>query len=119
MSFVLCREVAVFCCSAHGCLFPNVHYIWMVRRDKVRQAVSWAKAAQTDIYARSKGEAPVPKQEPAFDFAFIDQLYKYLKIPYPKNLVFGERRLQKQADALNETWVEKYIEMKRHSNEYA
>ena len=35
-------------------LFPNVHYIWMVRRDKVRQAVSWAKAAQTDIYAWSK-----------------------------------------------------------------
>ena len=103
-----------------------------------------------------KGEAPVPKQEPTFDFAFIDQLYKlvlegeagwqnffdacgvqpfkvvyeelveafeptairileYLKIPYPKNLVFGERRLQKQADALNETWVEKYIEMKQQA----
>jgi LPS sulfotransferase NodH len=138
-------------------LFPNLHYIWIIRRDKVRQAVSWAKAAQTDIYARSTREAPVPKQEPTFDFAFIDQLYnlvlegeagwrnffetcgvqpfqviyeelveayeptasrilEYLKIPHPKNLVFGERRLQKQADALNETWVEKYIEMKQHAN---
>jgi trehalose 2-sulfotransferase len=25
-------------------LFPNLHYIWIVRGDKVRQAVSWAKA---------------------------------------------------------------------------
>jgi LPS sulfotransferase NodH len=137
-------------------LFPNVHYIWIVRREKVRQAVSWAKAVQTDIYAWTKGKVPVPKQEPAFDFAFIDQLYKlvlegeagwqnffeacgvqpftvvyeelvesfeptairileYLKIPYPKDLVFGERRLQKQADALNETWVEKYMEMKQQA----
>jgi LPS sulfotransferase NodH len=135
-------------------LFPNVHYIWIVRRDKVRQAVSWAKAGQTDVYAWHKGETPVLKRELTFDFGFIDQLYnlilegeagwqsffeacavqpfqveyenlaeayeetalrilEYLKIPYPKNLVFGERRLQKQADALNEVWVQKYIQMKQ------
>jgi trehalose 2-sulfotransferase len=134
-------------------LFPNVHYIWIVRRDKVRQAVSWAKAGQTDVYAWHKGEIPLPKREPTFDFGFIDQLYKlilegeagwqnyfeacgvqpfkveyeelveayeptalnvleYLNVPYPKNLVFGERRLQKQADLLNEAWVEKYMQMK-------
>jgi LPS sulfotransferase NodH len=57
-------------------VFPNVHYIWITRRDKVRQAVSWAKAAQTDIYAVSKGKMPEPKHEPEFDFAFIDQLYQ-------------------------------------------
>jgi len=139
-------------------LFPDVHYIWIIRRDKVRQAVSWVKAVQTDIYAWSTNrEVPVPKQEPTFDFAFIDQLYKlvlegeagwqnffaacgvqpfqvvyeemvesfeptairileYLKIPHPKNLVFGERHLLKQADALNDKWVEKYIEMKQRAN---
>ena len=138
-------------------LFPNVHYIWIIRRDKVRQAVSWAKAGQTDVYALSNGEAPKPKKEPTFDFEFIDQLYnlilegeagwgnffeaggvqpfrvvyeelveayeptalrilEYLNIPYPKDLVFGERRLQKQADGLNEAWAEKYIEMKRQVN---
>jgi hypothetical protein len=37
---------------------------------------------------------------------------EYLNVPYPKNLVFGERRLQKQADLLNEAWVEKYMQMK-------
>jgi LPS sulfotransferase NodH len=135
-------------------LFPNVHYIWIVRQDKVRQAVSWAKAGQTDVYAWPKGETPVPTREPTFDFEFIDQLHhlilegeagwqsffeecgvqpfkvvyeelvdayeatalrilEYLTIPYPQNLIFGARRLQKQADALNETWVQRYIQMKQ------
>jgi hypothetical protein len=35
-----------------------------------------------------------------------------LGIPHPPDLVFGERRLLRQADALNEDWVEKYFEMK-------
>src|SRR5215212_8644928 len=56
-------------------LFPNVHYIWIVRRDKIRQAVSWAKAGQTNVYAWPKGDTPVSKREPKFDFEFIDLLY--------------------------------------------
>jgi len=135
-------------------VFPNLHFIWMVRRDKVRQAVSWAKAAQTDIYAWHKGNAPIPKGEPTFDFTFVDNLHRLilkgeagwqsffdacgvqpikvlyedlienyegtalrildtLKISYPKDLQFGERRLQKQADALNDFWVEEYLTMKK------
>jgi LPS sulfotransferase NodH len=138
-------------------LFPNAHYIWIVRRDKVRQAVSWAKAGQTDVYAVHTGESPIPKREPTFDFEFIDQLHhlilegeagwqsffeacgvqpfkvvyedlvedyeqtalrilEYLNVSYPPNLVFGERSLQKQANALNEAWVKMYIEMK-HAEE--
>jgi trehalose 2-sulfotransferase len=135
-------------------LFPDVHYIWMVRHDKVRQAVSWAKAARTGIYARTEKSGSIPQQEPAFDFAFIDQLYnlvlegeagwhnffetcavqpfkvvyedlvdayeptalqilQYLNISFPEDLVFGERRLQKQADDLNDEWVAKYLELKQ------
>ena len=138
-------------------MFRNLHYIWIIRRDKVRQAVSWAKAGQTDIYAWHKGESLVPKQEPTFDFTYIDKLYQlilegeagwqdffeacgvqpftviyeelveayeetalrilaYLNIPIHTQLVFGERRLQKQADSLNEAWVEKYIEMKQQAS---
>ena len=37
----------------------------------------------------------------------------YLHIPHLGNLTFGERKLQQQADALNEAWVKKYIEMKQ------
>ena len=56
-------------------LFSEPQYIWIVRHDKVRQAVSWAIAGQTGVYAWPKGETPVPKQEPRFDFSFIDKLY--------------------------------------------
>lgn len=31
-------------------LFPNLHYIWLTRRDKVRQAVSFYKARETGAY---------------------------------------------------------------------
>ncbi len=134
-------------------VFPGMQYIWMLRRDKVRQAVSWARAGQTDVYARRKGENPLPRQEAHFDFAFIDLLHdlilegetgwraffaeagvqpfqviyeelvedyestalrilEALKISHPKDLVFGERHLLKQADALNEAWVEQYLKLK-------
>jgi trehalose 2-sulfotransferase len=32
-------------------VFPNLHYIWITRSDKVRQAVSYAKAIQSDVWA--------------------------------------------------------------------
>jgi LPS sulfotransferase NodH len=138
-------------------LFPNLHYIWIVRRDKVRQAVSWAKAGQTNIYSWHRGEPrPIPKEEPTFDFTFINNLYNlilegesgwqtffescgvqpfhvfyedlvdsyeetalnildYLHIPFSKDLVFGERRMQKQSDTLNDLWVEKYTTMKEQA----
>jgi LPS sulfotransferase NodH len=56
-------------------LFSEPQYIWIVRRDKVRQAVSWAIAGQTGVYGWPKGETPTLKQEPGFDFNFIDNLY--------------------------------------------
>ena len=30
-------------------IFPDLHYIWLMRRDKVRQAISYAKALQTEV----------------------------------------------------------------------
>lgn len=140
-------------CQLMSTLFPNLHYIWIVRRDKVRQAVSWAKAAQTNVYAWHTGETPAVAQEPTFDFTFIDNLHRlvlegeagwqnffdrcgvqpfrvvyedlveayeqtaldileHLNIPHPENVVFRERRLQKQSDALNDAWVEMYLQQK-------
>ena len=37
----------------------------------------------------------------------------YLQIPYPKDLVFGERKMQKQANAQSEEWLERYYELKQ------
>ena len=57
-------------------LFPNLHYIWMVREDKVRQAVSWTIAAQTGIYAAWQAEVQPPIQQPVYDFEQIDLLHR-------------------------------------------
>jgi LPS sulfotransferase NodH len=57
-------------------LFPNLHYIWLTRRDKVQQAVSWAKAAKTGIWARTGEESP--GIEPEFDFELVDNLVRLI-----------------------------------------
>jgi len=62
-----------------GAVFPNLHYIWIVRRNRLRQAVSWARAAQTRIYAWNGGEPPAPGKEPHFDFTFIDNLHRLVR----------------------------------------
>lgn len=44
--------------------FPNLRYIWMTRRDKVRQAISYWKAIQTNTWIGISGEdwqANLPK----------------------------------------------------------
>lgn len=50
-------------------VFPNLHYIWITRRHKVRQAVSWEKAVQTGAWAHGMAAARAPE----YDFAAIDR----------------------------------------------
>ena len=129
-------------------------YVWLTRRNKARQAVSWAKAAQTGVWSRSKGEAIAPQQKPEFDFAHIKYHYElilkaedvwadffrtsgivpfkvvyeelveayeqtalsildYLEIPYPPDLAFGERKLQRQANRLNDKWAARFNRMQK------
>lgn len=55
-------------------LFPNLHYIWIKRRDTLRQAVSQARAMQTNQWV-VRGESSRPAaQTPAFSFMQIDFL---------------------------------------------
>jgi trehalose 2-sulfotransferase len=56
-------------------VFPELRYVWIVREDKVRQAVSWAIAAQTNIYASFQLAHRAPAREPEFDFQLIDNLH--------------------------------------------
>lgn len=52
-------------------IFPNLRYIWIKRRDTLRQAVSQAKAMQTNQWVvRSEHSRPTGK--PAFSFMQID-----------------------------------------------
>ena len=41
------------------------------------------------------------------------RILDYLDVAYPPDLLFGERKMKKQATALNERWAEKYREMKQ------
>ncbi|MGH2976768.1 MAG: Stf0 family sulfotransferase [Gaiellaceae bacterium] len=56
--------------------FPEPRFVWIRRMDVVAQAVSWAKAAQTEQWA-----AHQPSQrEPEFDFEQIDALYNLSRV---------------------------------------
>lgn len=48
-------------------------YVWLRRRNRVEQAVSWAIACQTGVWARKAGEKPRPRDIPRFDFKVIDE----------------------------------------------
>ncbi len=134
-------------------VFPNLHYIWLTRQDKVRQAVSLWKALQTWVW-RQETDTPQPSKEPLFHFTAIDHLIqqieadekawrgyfkkhhiqpytvvyeqlvsayeetaldilRFLDIPVTHRPTFTERRMQRQADALSEEWVQRYYQHKQ------
>ncbi len=57
-------------------MLENPKYIWIVRKDKVRQAVSWAIAAQTNIYASSQGNIEDHLDILKFDYKQINLLHR-------------------------------------------
>jgi trehalose 2-sulfotransferase len=54
-------------------VFPNLKYVWLTRRDKVRQAISWHRALASQRW-RSTDATAEGTPEPTFDFAAIDGL---------------------------------------------
>jgi LPS sulfotransferase NodH len=153
-------------------IFPRLNYIWITRRDKVRQAISYWKAIQTNGWIGIEGWQPPAqitaqqsvlaenweqrpsKKEVIFDFKTIERLRRgleedevemqqyfttcgvqpfkvvyedfvgtyeetvlqildYLQIPVPEQLIFGERKLKRQANEQSEEWVQRYYEMKQ------
>jgi LPS sulfotransferase NodH len=61
-------------------MFPNLQYIWVKRRDKVRQAVSLWKAIQTQSWREDQcEEEPIQlTRKPVFHFAAIKHLERQL-----------------------------------------
>jgi LPS sulfotransferase NodH len=61
-------------------IFPDIRYIFLSRRDKVRQAVSYARALQTNIWWRIDGVRDPQERcvEPHYDFEQIAMLLKKL-----------------------------------------
>jgi LPS sulfotransferase NodH len=62
--------------------FPKLSYVWLRRRDKVAQAVSWYKAIQTGRYVRLR-DAPdarsAGEREVAFDYSKIRMYWAALR----------------------------------------
>ena len=55
--------------------FPDGRHIFMTRRNKVRLAVSWWKAIQSEEWHRRRGDAPSSKDiDDAYNFAALDHL---------------------------------------------
>lgn len=60
--------------------FPDLRYIWMTRHNKVRQAVSFSRAIQTEVWAQPKRGLIPPRQEPRYRFRGIDVLMQRVMI---------------------------------------
>ena len=54
-------------------------YIWLRRRNRLEQAISWAIACQTRVWAQKVGEKPQPRGLPKFDFKVIDEWLKRIE----------------------------------------
>jgi len=160
-------QLSHFLCQATGCArlplrdqaavvedwLPGVRYVWLRRRDRVRQAVSYARALQTHVWWHGE-PAPAPYGDPIpgtqrFDFALIErcveslgwenagwasyfrangidplelyyedvaadrpaavgQVLEYLDLPPDAAARLPASRFQRQADAVSESWTQRY-----------
>lgn len=60
--------------EALAAAFPEVRYIWLTRKDKARQAISYHRACQSEIWWQLEGASPAGGPEPVFDPAAIARL---------------------------------------------
>jgi LPS sulfotransferase NodH len=58
--------------------FPNLRYVWLTRRDKVRQGISFYRALETKLWRSSDLPTEV-MVDPPFDFRAIDRLVQLSK----------------------------------------
>jgi LPS sulfotransferase NodH len=62
--------------------FPDVHYVFVSRSDKVRQAVSLWRALQTWVWRKGEGrgsDEPLPERRAVYSFDAIDHLLDQLR----------------------------------------
>jgi trehalose 2-sulfotransferase len=55
-------------------VFPGLRVVHVVRRDRVRQAISWAKAVQDGVWFASDDAPAQPSRTPEYSFEFISGL---------------------------------------------
>jgi LPS sulfotransferase NodH len=57
-------------------VFPNLRYVYVTRHDHLRQALSFARAIQTDQWA---SDQPAAESAPVFDADQIDELLAWIR----------------------------------------
>lgn len=62
-----------------GRAFGKPRYLYLTRRDRVRQAVSWALAGQTGHAASTQAAQHAPLAEPSFDPELLDDLLRLIR----------------------------------------
>jgi LPS sulfotransferase NodH len=129
--------------------FPNLQYVWLRRRDKIRQGISYYRALETRIW-RSTDRGTEPVADPPFNAQAIESLVQlctwedqewhdyfqragitplvvsyeelaaspqgvaaaivaFLGLPPAPSLEGRAWAHQRQADALTESWVQRYL----------
>jgi trehalose 2-sulfotransferase len=59
-------------------LLPNLRYVWLTRRDKLRQAISYSKAMQTGVWSVT-GSPTADGSAPQYDRALITELLQRIR----------------------------------------
>ena len=65
-------------CELVSEVFPDLRYVFLIRRNKVRQAISWWRAIQTGIWGWEQKQNQRPRQEPEYKFEAIDHLVQQI-----------------------------------------
>ncbi|MCI5151125.1 MAG: hypothetical protein D3916_17370 [Candidatus Electrothrix sp. MAN1_4] len=73
-----CKEKDTSSSEMMDSVFPNLHYIWVTRRNKVLQAISWWRAIQSGRWFWRGEELPATDKKQGFNFESIDYLVQEL-----------------------------------------
>ena len=89
-------------------VFPDLHYVWVTREDKVGQAISLWKAIQTWTWRRDDGDGSLPGHELRYSFDAVDHLAKQLVRDEVEWHRYFERVGARPHTVVYEQFVERY-----------
>jgi LPS sulfotransferase NodH len=98
-------------CEVPAAVFPNLgRYVWIVRKDTVRQAVSLWKALQTWRWREETGVGGPDVEEPRFSYAAINHLAHQIRDHNAAWQVYFERCSIEPSKIIYEELAEAYEE---------
>ena len=94
-------------------LFPELRYLRITRRDKLRQAISFWKAYQTGVWGVGAAKLTEPGRAPAFDYDGITKVFQMLVTHEAGIDEFAARSGIAPFTVVYETFVDSYEETLR------